>query len=315
MENIQNDFSRQVNIFNPEEFKTHIHIIGAGAVGSWLAFSLAKMGIQNLHIYDFDEVGMHNLPNQMFGLNDIDGNKAIKIANIIHRFTGYRVRGRNVKVDGTQPLQGVVFMLTDTMASRKKIYDMSIRNNPNIDLLIETRMDLRGGRIYAIDPKDMEQTKRYEETLYSDDESEVSACGVSQTVLPTALGIVSNAIWKLLNYINEEDFPNETLVDFSNEIIMTSTWKKKEKKKVLTRKDVIGKYLVCKSMEESEGILEILEDLDFKWADGLEPTKRNMGKDGRCMYYIISDKDKKLRYDTFMDDVKEDLRIDVEDYI
>lgn len=315
MENMQNDFSRQINIFNPEEFKTHIHIIGAGATGSWLAFSLAKMGIQNLHIYDFDEVGMHNLPNQLFGLNDIDGNKAIKIANIIRRFTGYRVRGRNVKVDGTQPLQGIVFMLTDTMASRKKIYDTAIRNNPNIDLLIETRMDLRGGRIYAIDPKNIEQTKRYEETLYSDDESEVSACGVSQTVLPTALGIVSNAIWKLLNYINEEDFPNETLVDFSNEIIMTSTWEKKEKKKVLTRKDVIGKCLVCKSMEESEGILEILEDLDFTWADGVKPTKRNMWKDGRCMYYIISDRDKKLRYDTFMDDIKEDLRIDVEDYI
>lgn len=61
-----NDFSRQVNIFKPEEFKTPIQIIGAGATGSWVALSLAKMGIENMTIYDFDEVGMHNLPNQCF---------------------------------------------------------------------------------------------------------------------------------------------------------------------------------------------------------------------------------------------------------
>ena len=28
------DFSRQVNVFNPNEFKTPIHIIGAGATGA-----------------------------------------------------------------------------------------------------------------------------------------------------------------------------------------------------------------------------------------------------------------------------------------
>ena len=89
---IQNDYSRQVNILNPEEFNTRINIIGAGATGSWVAFSLAKMGLQNLHIYDFDTVGMHNLPNQMFGVRDIDRNKAISIRNIIKLFTGFTVR-------------------------------------------------------------------------------------------------------------------------------------------------------------------------------------------------------------------------------
>ena len=194
MEMIQNDYSRQVNILNPEEFNTRINIIGAGATGSWVAFSLAKMGLSNLHIYDFDEVGMHNLPNQMFGVRDIGRNKAISIRNIIKLFTGFTVNARNEKVDGSVPMQGIVFMLTDTMKSRKEIYDRAIKNNPSIDLLIETRMDLRGGRIYVVDPKDREQTKMYEQTFYSDDEAEVSACGVSQTVLPSALAITSHAI-------------------------------------------------------------------------------------------------------------------------
>lgn len=221
---IQNDYSRQVNILNPEEFNTRINIIGAGATGSWVAFSLAKMGLNNLHIYDFDEVGMHNLPNQMFGVRDIGRNKALSIRNIIKLFTGFTVNARNEKVDGSVPLQGIVFMLTDTMKSRKDIYNRAIKNNPSIDLLIETRMDLRGGRIYVVDPKNREQTKMYEQTFYSDDEAEVSACGVSQTVLPSALAITSHAIWKLLNYINGEIVYNETILDFGNEIVMTQTW-------------------------------------------------------------------------------------------
>ena len=221
---IQNDYSRQVNILNPEEFNTRINIIGAGATGSWVAFSLAKMGLSNLHIYDFDEVGMHNLPNQMFGVRDINRNKALSIRNIIKLFTGFTVNARNEKVDGSVPMQGIVFMLTDTMKSRKEIYDRAIKNNPSIDLLIETRMDLRGGRIYVVDPKNREQTKMYEQTFYSDDEAEVSACGVSQTVLPSALAITSHAIWKLLSHINGEIVYNETILDFSNEIVMTQKW-------------------------------------------------------------------------------------------
>lgn len=297
MRRVQEDFSRQVNIFNPEEFKTHIHVIGAGATGSWLALSLAKMGIQNLHIYDFDEVGMHNLPNQLFRIRDIEQNKAGAVRQIINEFTGYRVHTKEIKVDGTQPMQGIVFMLTDTMASRKRIYDVAIKNNPNIELLIETRMDLRGGRIYAIDPKNPTHIEEYEQTLYSDDESEVSACGVSQTVLPTAIGIVSNAIWKLLNYINGEIFTNETLVDFSNEVIMTSTWGE-TKKNEFTRKDFIGKAIICETKEDTQEILEILESLDFEWADGKKPTEQNTFTTGRFYYLIISKADKWLRYGT-----------------
>ena len=129
---IQNDYSRQVNIFKPEEFKTPIHIIGAGATGSWVAFSLAKMGVKNITIYDFDEVGMHNLPNQMFGIREINRNKAFAIRNIIKQMTGTSIRARNTKLEGGEPLQGIVFVLTDTMKSRKDIFNRSIKNNPNV---------------------------------------------------------------------------------------------------------------------------------------------------------------------------------------
>ena len=221
---VQNDYSRQINILNPEEFNKRINIIGIGATGSWMSLALAKMGLSNLHLYDFDTVGEHNLPNQMFGIRDINRNKALSMRNIIKMLTGFIIKAKDEKIEGDTPLQGIVFMLTDTMKSRKDIYYKAIKNNPKVELLIETRMDLRGGRIYVIDPSNREHIKKYEETLYGDDEAEVSACGVSQTVLPTALGITSHAIWKLLDYINGELVYNETILDFSNEIVMTQKW-------------------------------------------------------------------------------------------
>lgn len=269
--NIMNDFSRQVNIFKPEEFKTPIHIIGVGATGSWIAISLAKMGIENLFIYDFDEVGMHNLPNQCFTLRDINNNKAKSMRNLINLFTGYKIKARDVKVEGGDVLQGIVFVLTDTMKSRQEIYYKSIKNNPNIDLMIETRMDLRGGRIYVIDPKDREQTKLYEETLYGDSESEVSACGVSQTVLPSALGITSHAIWKFLNFVNDEEIINETILDFGNEIVMTNTWKKKEKIKTKIKTHIEDIRVHCITRSDMKYLLELADLNNFTWANGDEP--------------------------------------------
>ena len=283
---IQNDFSRQANILNPEEFNRPIHIIGAGATGSWVAFTLAKMGLNNITVYDFDEVGMHNLPNQMFGLSDIDKNKALSIKNIIRRFTGFNIKARTQKVEGGQPLQGIVFMLTDTMKSRKDIYNMSIKNNPNIDLLIETRMDLRGGRIYAIDPKNRYMCKQYEGTFYSDDEAEISACGVSQTVLPTALAITSHAIWKLLNYINGEPLFNETIIDLPNEIIFSQDLSDKPK-----LYQIENKIIHCISPKEANHLLDIAKGQGFKWKSGSELNETNWQthKEETC-YHFTDDK-------------------------
>ena len=289
---IQNDFSRQANILNPEEFNRPIHIIGAGATGSWVAFTLAKMGLSNITVYDFDEVGMHNLPNQMFGLSDIDKNKALSIRNIIRRFTGFNIKARTQKVEGGQPLQGIVFMLTDTMKSRKDIYNMSIKNNPNIDLLIETRMDLRGGRIYAIDPKNRYMCKQYEGTFYSDDEAEISACGVSQTVLPTALAITSHAIWKLLNYINGEPLFNETIIDLPNEIIFSQDLSDKPK-----LYQIKNKIIHCVSPKEANHLLDIAKGQGFKWKSGSELNETNWQTHREETCYHFTD-DKTVMYGT-----------------
>lgn len=214
------DYLRQLDVFDPEKFgETPVHIIGAGATGSWLTLILAKMGVKNLNVYDFDTVESHNLPNQAYRLHSEEGESDIgklkvnALEDIIRASAGIDIKGENEVVDGSKKLQGVVFVLTDTMSSRKEIFEKAIRYNSQVKLLVETRMGLETGRIYAINPIDPHHVKEYEKTLYSDEEATTSACGASQSIVATAINVASLAAWKLIKFHNEFEMDNEVIVD------------------------------------------------------------------------------------------------------
>lgn len=56
------DFSKQTELIKVHEFNEKINVIGCGAGGSWLTFFLLKMGFNNIHVYDYDVIEEHNLP-------------------------------------------------------------------------------------------------------------------------------------------------------------------------------------------------------------------------------------------------------------
>jgi len=208
------DVSRHRDLFNPEKFPHPIHVVGGGATGSWLTLCLAKLGLTNITTWDFDRVEEHNLPNQFFAMDDIGRNKVDALALGVRHYAGIEIITKNLRVDGNQPLEGIVFMLTDTMHSRKEIYMDAVKLKPSVKLLIETRMGVSEGRIYTINPMDFEQCKRYEATLYSDDEAPVSACGTSQSVVTTAMSIASQAVRQMINWHREVPINQELLIDF-----------------------------------------------------------------------------------------------------
>ena len=82
------DISRHMELFNPSKFNMPVTIIGAGATGSWLALSLAKLGIEDITVYDFDIVEEHNVPNQAFAISDVGTSKVDAIYKEIERTTG-----------------------------------------------------------------------------------------------------------------------------------------------------------------------------------------------------------------------------------
>jgi len=217
------DISRHRELFDAEKFQIPITIIGAGATGSWLALSLAKLGIEDITVWDFDEVEEHNVPNQAYGIDDITYPKTEALEKIILHSTNTKINTINDKFTD-QRLSGIVFLMVDSMACRKEIWENSIKMKPSVKHLIEPRMGLDMGRIYNVNPTNLNHIKEYENTYYSDDVAEVSACGNSMTVISSALGIASWCTRQLINLANDEVLDNEILIDFKYNNIVTARW-------------------------------------------------------------------------------------------
>jgi len=210
---------RHLSVFSPDSFgKKRVDVIGAGATGSKVVLDLAKLGVENIHVWDFDKVEEHNIANQAFGNADIGKPKVEALSEIVKSLTGTAITAHNERVDGSQELGEVVFLLTDTMASRKEIWEAGLKLKLRTMLLVETRLGPDCGRVYTLSPNRPREIKAWEATLCKDEEAQVSACGASITVGPTAGIIASLAVWQMVRWFAIESGKN-TEDKLDNEIL------------------------------------------------------------------------------------------------
>lgn len=205
------DYSRQLSLLDPTQIgKKSISIIGVGATGSYVALQLAQMGWGDtplgqgvLKLWDGDIVEEHNLANQAYDRNHIGMPKVQAMADVIMRKCGFNVEIHNEMVTTQEQVRSTyVFLLTDTMVSRKEIFEKLLRYSFNTDLVIETRMGIDKGRVYAFDPNNPVEVDEWMKTLYTDDQAEVSACGASASIVPTVFRLASSAVWRLLHHFD-----------------------------------------------------------------------------------------------------------------
>jgi molybdopterin/thiamine biosynthesis adenylyltransferase len=219
------DTIRHMEVFSPETFgEMQVDFVGVGATGSRIALGAAKLGIRNIHVYDFDKVEPHNIPNQIFGNNHVDMLKVEALREIVREQTGTEITIHPVRVDGSERLGDVVFLLTDTMASRQEIWKAGLRYKPHVKFMVETRMGKNSGRVYALNPANPTHVRGWEATLYSDNVAEVSACGTSITVGSTAEVVSGLSIWQLIRWhqIQEELKQGKSPMDeVENEIVFS----------------------------------------------------------------------------------------------
>ena len=209
---------RHMPIFNPANFgDRQISVIGAGATGSRVALQLAKLGITNIEVHDFDIVEKHNIANQLFTLADIGEHKVVALQKLILAQTGTRIKVNKERVTAKSKLEGeVIYLLTDTMDSRKEIWESGIKMNLSRKLLIETRMGVDNGRVYSVVPFSLPHIRAWEETLKGKITA-TSACGTSVTVGPTADVLAGIAVWQFIKWFSISQ--GKDGVELENEII------------------------------------------------------------------------------------------------
>lgn len=204
------DLSRHIEVFSPDAVKHPIHIIGVGATGSFVAMELARMGCPVLNIYDFDDVEIHNIPNQYYDTGDLGKLKAEALADklkainpniVVNVYTNAVLPVHDDEHSGIDEMSGYVFLLVDSMKIRKELW-MAAKENKNIVHCWESRLGSDQARVYSLDMT-VKDFSKYEADFYEDDNAEMSACGTSITVLPIVLQTASLMIVQFIELVME----------------------------------------------------------------------------------------------------------------
>lgn len=183
------DLSRHITVFNPASVKNDIHIIGVGATGSFVAMELARMGCPVINIYDFDDVEIHNIPNQYYDTGDLGKLKAEALTDklrLINPDITVNVGKEAVTPEDISKMSGYVFLLVDSMKVRKELWEAAKANKDLINVW-ESRLGSDQARVYSLPIEEGKDYSKYEQDFYDDDNAEMSACGTSITVLPIVL--------------------------------------------------------------------------------------------------------------------------------
>lgn len=194
-----------------------IHIIGCGAIGSTVAELLARLGITDFVLWDFDEVAPHNIANQMFFESQIGSPKTKAVQSNLQAINGnVNVTLKNIPYKD-QNLTGYVFLCVDSIDIRRQIVETN-KNNPNIKAVFDFRMRLVDAQHYAA-PWDSEKEKKIllDSMQFSHNEAlaetPVSACGVTLSVAPTVRMICSLGVANFMNYIRTGTIKRLILID------------------------------------------------------------------------------------------------------
>lgn len=195
---------RHDEVFDARKNNTQITIVGAGATGSRVFMALIELGLTNITVFDDDVVEGHNLANQAYVRHQVGKPKVMSLADLYRFKTGYMPPESMLFINERVPCQGIplkgtVFLLTDTMASRKEIYDKEIKDNPEVTHVIETRMASTHGNIFSFSPYEKAKSQRWRDGLTNDEGGEVSACGSSLSVGTTASIIANMAVWQMMH--------------------------------------------------------------------------------------------------------------------
>lgn len=201
------DLKKSLEYFNPVNVKGKCHIIGCGSVGSAVAEMLARLGIINFVLYDFDIVEPHNLANQMFVHSDIKVPKVEAVKRIITDINPEANATIEVFGEGysNQNLNGYVFLCVDNIDLRREIC-INNRMNRAIKAVYDFRTRLEDAQTYAADWKDLRQVANLIKTMeFSHDEAHaatpVSACGTELGVAPTVRMVVTLGVCNFMNHV------------------------------------------------------------------------------------------------------------------
>ena len=182
--------------------------------------ALAKMGAHNITVYDPDNVDWVNLPNQMYGPRHVGTNKAEALADVIKFMEDIDINHLPERYE-EQPIDGgVVVFAVDSIDIRKNLFRNIRRVGKEAVLVIDGRMGAEYGELHTWAPGDMESMRRYNGTLWSEEEVVNAPCTAKATTYCT-LSLASAICAMVRNLLTEREIPAKVYIDNTNHIMDT----------------------------------------------------------------------------------------------
>lgn len=182
------NFSQQDDVFDPNAAQP-VTVIGAGSVGSQLVAMLAKIGCREITVWDGDDVESHNIPMSAFRMADLGKPKVAALEALVAEQSGVRIKAIPRMYEG-ENLTGTVVACVDSMEARMLLWDR-IRDNPNIDVFVDTRIAAEYVTVHAVAPCDRSSCDEYGKLLYPSSEAVRPTCGRHGIVYVTAAAAVA----------------------------------------------------------------------------------------------------------------------------
>lgn len=209
--------------FSPLDVKKRCHIIGCGSVGSTIAENLARLGITEISLYDFDTVSAHNIANQMFVESDIKRLKVDAVRDLICAINPEAKDDVRIYPEGWTPktrLSGYIFLCVDNIELRKKILESNI-GNMSIVAIFDFRTRLEDAQHYAAPWNDPALVDNLLKSMdFTHDEAKaatpVTACNIEMGVAPTVRIICAYGVANFMNYVRGKELKKIIIADAFN---------------------------------------------------------------------------------------------------
>lgn len=197
MYNFRESLTRQRDLIPFETLATPVTIIGAGAVGSWTALALVKMGFADVRVYDHDEIDVENMNCQFYPHASIGMKKVDALRDMIKTFTGIEISTFPRKYQASDTANTpIVISAVDSMAVRREIFDSC---GHSVRAFIDPRMGAETMAMYTMNPNDIEDMAAYIKSWHSDEDGVHERCTAKATIYCANIlaGLVANNVKKI----------------------------------------------------------------------------------------------------------------------
>lgn len=214
MEDVEGIWIRQTGIINPTKLTHKIAIIGAGSIGGWTAMCLGKLGCQDITVMDFDNVEIHNAGSQVYKVGDEGQPKVDALKFRLDMVLENSIKTEQIRWSPTKDLRefDIVIAAVDNITNRGELFKHL--EGTNI-LYIDARMASNAIEIYPVRCSVEEDCRRYEQTLFAENEAREIPCS-ERSVVYNVMNVASWIARLVSAWANLEELPKAIEIDMFN---------------------------------------------------------------------------------------------------